>query len=108
MIYALLDESHVIEAKHLASAAALWDYAERTSRFVFGDSLGDKVAEKILEMLKAEPGGLVTRQIIHRISDKKRVPDALRLLHENGQVRQEALRQPGASPFKRGQRWFVV
>jgi hypothetical protein len=108
MIYALLDESAVIEAKHLASAAALWDYAERTSRFVFGDSLGDKVAEQILEMLRAEPKGMTTREIRAKLYDKKRAPDALRLLHENGQVRQEALKQPGASPFKRGQRWFSV
>lgn len=105
MIYALLEHSDTIEKRHVESAAALWAYAERTSRFVFGDSLGDKVAEKILELLKAEPGGLTTREIRAKVTDKKHVPDALRLLHENRQVREESLKQ---SQARRGQRWFAV
>jgi hypothetical protein len=105
MIYALLDESCIIETRHLESAVALWDYAERTSRFVFGDSLGDKVAEKILELLKTEPGGLTTREIRAKFTNKKHVPDALRLLHENGQVREESLKQ---SQAHRGQRWYAA
>jgi hypothetical protein len=105
MIYALLDGSSIIEPRHLASAIAIWDYAERTSRFVFGDSLGDKVAEKILELLKTEPGGLTSREIRSKVTNKKQVPDALRLLHENGQVREESLKQTTAH---RGQRWFAA
>jgi hypothetical protein len=105
MIYALLDGSSIIEPRHLASASAIWDYAERTSRFVFGDSLGDKVAEKILELLKAESGGLTSREIRAKVTNKKQVPDALRLLHENGQVREESLKQTTAH---RGQRWFAA
>jgi hypothetical protein len=105
MIYALLDGSSIIEPRHLASASAIWDYAERTSRFVFGDSLGDKAAEKILELLKAESGGLTSREIRAKVTNKKQVPDALRLLHENGQVREESLKQTTAH---RGQRWFAA
>jgi hypothetical protein len=104
MIYALLDQSRVIEARHLTSAAALWDYAERTSRFVFGDSAGDHFAEKVLEILKAEPNGLTTREIRQKVSDKKKVTEALQLLHENGQVRVESLKHTAA---RRGQRWFA-
>ena len=39
MIYALMDCSALIRASHLLSALALWDYAERSVRFVFGDGL---------------------------------------------------------------------
>jgi hypothetical protein len=105
MIYALLAGTTSVEVQHLKSAAALWDYAERTSRFVFGDSLGDKLAEKILNILVTEPKGLTTREITHKVSAKKGVSDALRLLYENGQVRQESLKETIAH---RGQRWFAV
>lgn len=105
MIYALLDGTANIETRHLKSAAALWDYAERTSRFVFGDSLGDRLAAKILEIVKAEPTGLTTREITHKVGHKKGAPDALRLLYENGQIRQESLKDTAAH---HGQRWFSV
>ncbi|MHB8505951.1 MAG: DUF3987 domain-containing protein, partial [Acidimicrobiales bacterium] len=47
LIYALLDRGEQIAARHLTSALALWDYAERTTAFVFGDSLGDPVADEL-------------------------------------------------------------
>src|SRR5262249_24929699 len=39
MIYALLDRSAVIRAPHLMAGLAVWDYAERSVYFVFGDDL---------------------------------------------------------------------
>ena len=105
MIYALLDHSTVIEPCHIASALALWNYCESTSRFVFGDSVGDKLAEKILELLKTKPEGMITREITHKIGNKKGISDALRLLVENGLVRVESLKDTSAH---RGQRWFAT
>jgi hypothetical protein len=110
MIYALLDCSATIEHKHVHRAYCLWEHAERTSRFVFGNSLGDKVAEEILLMLRESKGaGLLTREITHKVSskDKKDVPGALRLLAENGLVHVEKIARQDGTKGKLGQRWFA-
>jgi len=122
MLYALLDSGkaiestdkyksnlkhtgRIIESRHIRSALALWNYAERTSKFIFGDSLGDKLAEKIEKMLvEAGASGLTTREITHKSGAKKGVPDALRLLVDCERVRVEELKDTKAN---RGQRWFI-
>ena len=111
MIYALLDRSDTIRAEHLRSARALWEYMEASAVYVFGDSLGDRVAEKILELL-AEPEarrvGMSTTQIRNKIADKTQVPNALlRLVYELRRVRMEDSRQ-GGSRGRKGQRWFLI
>ena len=47
-LYALLDRSKVVKRVHLEAALALWDYSERSARYIFGSSLGDKTADRIL------------------------------------------------------------
>ena len=46
LLYALLDHSRFIEAPHLMAALALWDYCERSVYYIFGDNLGDPVADE--------------------------------------------------------------
>jgi hypothetical protein len=58
LIYALLDRSAFIDAPHLRAALACWDYAETSARFVFGDSLGDPVADEILRALRDRAEGM--------------------------------------------------
>ena len=50
--YALLDLASVIRREHLEAALALWRYCEASAAFVFGDSLGDAVADAILSALR--------------------------------------------------------
>ena len=52
MLYALLDCSAVIHVPHLVAALALWDYCEESARWIFGDTLGDPVADTILANLR--------------------------------------------------------
>jgi len=47
-IYALLDKSATVGLKHLESAFALWEYSEDCVRFIFGESVGDPMVDKIL------------------------------------------------------------
>jgi hypothetical protein len=54
MIYALLDRTEIIEIAHLYAAIALWEYAEESCRYIFGDSTGDKYSDQILEVLKTK------------------------------------------------------
>lgn len=55
MIYALLDGSGTITADHLESALAVWQYAAESAAYLFGDKLGDAVADRILAELRSVP-----------------------------------------------------
>jgi hypothetical protein len=52
MLYAALDGSAgLMRMEHLKAALAVWDYCERSARWVFGGRLGDPVADDIIEAL---------------------------------------------------------
>jgi hypothetical protein len=52
-LYAVLDRSAAIRVPHLRAALALWDYAERSARRIFGRRLGVPLADVLLEALRA-------------------------------------------------------
>src|SRR5262249_17723312 len=62
-VYAVLDKSNVIKPEHLLAALALWEYCERSVRFIFGDSLGDDVADEILSELRKRKEGMTRTDI---------------------------------------------
>ena len=55
---------------HLRAALACWAYAERSARFIFGDTLGDPVADEILRALRQQPAGM-TRNEIRDLFDRQ-------------------------------------
>jgi hypothetical protein len=63
LLYALLDHSDYLERRHVESALAVWRYCEASARFVFGEALGDDVADTILRALKDTPAGLTRTEI---------------------------------------------
>src|SRR5262249_35442373 len=54
-IYALLDGSHVVDVPPLKAALAIWDYCEQSCRYIFGDALGNPIADRILQALRGSP-----------------------------------------------------
>lgn len=62
-IYALLDQVWLIEPEHLKAALAVWDYCEASCRYLFGESLGDPDADRLLRRLRREPDGLTRTEI---------------------------------------------
>jgi hypothetical protein len=50
--YALLDGSRTIEPPHLEAALAVWNYCEASAYAIFGDALGDPIADRILEAVR--------------------------------------------------------
>ncbi len=52
-IYAVLDRRSTIDLVHLKAALALWRHAEASTRLIFGDSLGDPVADTMLKAIRA-------------------------------------------------------
>lgn len=55
LIYALLDGAEQIAESHLQAALAMWNYAQESALYIFGDRMADPLEEKVLEALKAGP-----------------------------------------------------
>ncbi len=89
-IYALLDQSSIVDLPHLAAALAVWQYAEDSARFIFGDRIGDGLADKILAALREVPGGLSRSEIYNEVCKKNKsrseIEAALSLLQQKGMV----------------------
>jgi len=73
LLYALLDCSDTIERVHLDAACALWAYASRSPHWLFGDTLGDPVADDIWQAVKANSEGLTKSDIRDLFSRNKSV-----------------------------------
>lgn len=87
LIYALLDCSAVVRVEHLAAAVAVWDYCDQSARYVFGDSLGNPLADELLRLTRGCPDGITRLDITnylgrHQPSD--RIDQALGLLLRHG------------------------
>jgi hypothetical protein len=98
LLYALLDGAPAIAARHLHAALALWDYAARSAGFVFGDSLGDPIADEIKQAICEHPKGLTRSQIrdlFARNRCKAEIERALALLLGTGVVTCQLQSGPG-------------
>lgn len=106
MAYAVLDESAVIRAEHLAAALALWSYCEQSVKYIFGDVLGDPTADRIAEMLHdAGEDGQTRTQLYTRMGKHKpsaEISRALSVLAGRGQVRSERVSTDG----REAEVWF--
>jgi hypothetical protein len=106
MLYALLDCSATIQAPHLLAALALWEYVDASVRYVFGDSLGDAVADDLLRLLRGCPGGLTRNDLMNylgRHQSSERIGRALALLLQHKLVRCERQETRG----RPAERWFA-
>jgi hypothetical protein len=69
MNYALWEGVDRISIDHLMAARAVTDFCERSVRYIFGDSLGDPVADTILAAIKnAGASGLTRTEISNLLS----------------------------------------
>lgn len=91
MLYALLESSTTIGVEHLEAALAVWRYCYDSARWVWGDAVGDPVADEILRALRGagEPG--MTRAEIYdhfgRHVRRERLGTALMALGRAGWAR---------------------
>ena len=68
LIDALLDRHAVIDTPHMLAALACWDYAEASARHIFGQMLGDPVADEILRALRQVPEGMTRTELMHHFN----------------------------------------
>lgn len=107
-VYAAADGATEIDAVHLRAAMALWDYSERSCRYIFGEGVGEAVADRILlELKKAGEAGLTRTEISALFShnhQSARVESALQLLKDNALTFSEQQWNPnGGRPVER---WY--
>ena len=88
VLYAILDCSTVITAPHLLAALAFWRYAEQSAAWVFGDAVGDEVADAIMEATRAkgELDRTDIRDLFARHVNRARIEQALVFLVNAGRL----------------------
>jgi hypothetical protein len=108
-LYALLDRTNQVGKEHLKAALALWRYCEDSAAYIFGDRLGDPVADDILDALKeACEEGLSREQIRILFSGNRsseQIARALGSLSELGLAESESVKREG--PGRPTERWKI-
>jgi hypothetical protein len=84
LVYSLLDASADVRAEHLNAALALWAYCETSAKQVFGDSLGNPFADKVLALVRSRPG--ISRTQLHGEWQRHRGADLLKALAQLQQM----------------------
>jgi hypothetical protein len=103
MIYALLDGEKFVRVLHLLAALAVWDYCETSVTYIFGQAIGDPVADIILEALRAAPDGLTRTEVSNlfgRHEAAERIQLAIGELQRRGIIATETV-ETGGRPIER-------
>jgi len=91
MMFALLDLRREIGVEHLEAALAVWRYCEASARYIFGDAIGNAMADEILRALRQVGRDGMTRTEISNLFGRNRSADriaaALALLLQHGKVK---------------------
>lgn len=106
-VYALLDESPYVRAKHLRAGLEAWRYCEDSCRSIFGDAIGDSTADEIIDALRRSPLGMTRTELIHHFQRHKKADEigrALSLLQQSAKARSER-EETGGRPTER---WFAA
>ena len=104
--YAFLDKSEKIREQHLrAGLAVVSKYCFDSARFIWGDALGDPVADQTLKLIRDSGAeGLTRVNLIHAFSRHKTSTELDRvigLLTERGLVRIVTREDTGGRPESR-------
>jgi Protein of unknown function (DUF3987) len=75
-IYAACDQTTIVSTAHLEAGLAIWRYCEASARGIFGDALGDPLADELLRVLRANTEG-ATRTELNRHFGSHKASDAI-------------------------------
>jgi hypothetical protein len=99
VLYALLDCSLTVSIQHLQAALAVWEFAEDSAKAIFGDRLGDPVADRILDALRSAGDTGMSESDISNLFGRNRSADeierAMRLLTDLQLIKRETLATKG-------------
>jgi hypothetical protein len=98
LIYAVLDNSAVIDVPHLRAAVAVWEYCEGSARQIFRDAIGDPITDTILAALRHSPMSRTEiRELVGHHCSGGQISDALATLLKYGKARCEKRETGGRS-----------
>jgi hypothetical protein len=100
VLYAILDMAPVMRPEHLLAALAVWRYADASAESIFGDAIGDPIADSILTAIRRQ-GELSRTDIVNllgRHADKNRIDGALTSLLLSGLAEPVMNRETGGRP----------
>jgi hypothetical protein len=102
LVYALFDRSEIIRARDLEAALEFWRYCEDSTRFIFGTSTGNPVADRILREIKktfgaATPGltGTEINDLFGGHRPALEIDAAIDELEQLGKVKREKISTAG-------------
>jgi hypothetical protein len=109
LVYALVDSAREINIPHLAAAEALWKFCAASVKHIFGDTVGDPLADETLHALRANLIAGMTRTdlvLMFRNSPHRAgtIGAALLRLQQLGLVRCEQ----SATGGRPAERWFAT
>lgn len=111
LIYALLDASSVVRVEHLLAALALWDYCVGSVLYLFGDKIGDSLADKILPELRDRPEGM-SRTDINRLfqgnKTSSEIGRSLNILAEQGLAQKNLERGTDPNQKRPTEKWVAT
>ncbi len=97
--YALMDGARSIDVEHVSAAWALWCYCRASAAYVFGESLGDQIADRLLRAVReAGPDGLdgtQQRDLFAKHASGAQLDSARSLLERRGLVCSETVQTRG-------------
>jgi hypothetical protein len=109
-IYAVVDRVKSVNVDHLKAALELWSYVVRSIDFIFGDRLGDRDADRLLEALEiAGDEGLSQSDIQRRVFSNNKDAESLAVLLRR-MIRSGLIRRVPKSTHGRGRRawmWYL-
>lgn len=109
LLYALLDRETWIRAPHLAAALAFWQASQESAQAIFGTSLGDRIADDILEELRTRGEAGMTRdemrEHFQRNVPSARIKASLDTLARAGLA--AGRKESPAGPGRPAERWFA-
>lgn len=91
LIYALLDGLGDIDIRHLKAALALWKYCDESASYLFGNKLGNPIADRLLSTIRTVgPVGIARTKLsasLGRNTSAAAMSAALQLLQDASLVR---------------------
>ena len=100
MLYALLDESHMIRLDHLRAGLEVWRYCDESAAYAFGDQTGNPIADRIETALRTNGGTLdrtMIRDLFHRSATRAEIDAARNVLTDAKRITVETV-QTGGRP----------
>jgi hypothetical protein len=111
LVYALLDRAQRIDVVHINAGLALWNFSAASVRHIFGDIIGNPVADTILRALRAAgTDGLSRTDLINlfgRNLSVNQIDAALVALLSAGKVRRSSIKKAAGAGRPR-EMWFAL